>query len=112
MFPAKLVVILTDAKLVMYESDSSVRMGAGEPPVLAAGQPFWSLMSYVFGAKVRVRGDMIDHSKPAVIIMNHRTRLDWLYFWNALYKMDPWLCTSEKITLKGVLKYLPGAGLV
>ncbi|KHJ82599.1 hypothetical protein OESDEN_17707, partial [Oesophagostomum dentatum] len=103
-------------------------MGAGEPPVLAAGQPLWvrlrgwtfcvftlisallgsiyiitpllplifinpkmwrkcmdrlvgiwvimpgSLMSYVFGARIRVRGDMIDHSKPAVIIMNHRSR--------------------------------------
>uniref|UniRef100_A0A158P9M1 PlsC domain-containing protein n=1 Tax=Angiostrongylus cantonensis TaxID=6313 RepID=A0A158P9M1_ANGCA len=68
-----------------------------------------ALMTYMFGAKVRVRGDMIDHSKPAVIIMNHRSRLDWLYFWNALFTMDPWLCTSEKITLKGVLKYLPGA---
>ncbi|CAJ0589515.1 unnamed protein product [Cylicocyclus nassatus] len=139
-------------------------MGAGEPPVLAAGQPLWvrlrgwsfcaftlisallgsiyiitpllplifinpkmwrkcmdrligiwvvmpgSLMSYVFGAKIHVRGDMIDHSKPAVMIMNHRSRLDWLYFWNALFKMDPWLCTSEKIVLKGILKYVPGAG--
>uniref|UniRef100_A0A1I7XHZ5 PlsC domain-containing protein n=1 Tax=Heterorhabditis bacteriophora TaxID=37862 RepID=A0A1I7XHZ5_HETBA len=37
-------------------------------------------------------------------------RLDWLFFWNALYKMDPWLCTSEKISLKGILKYIPGAG--
>lgn len=139
-------------------------MEVGEPPVVAAGQPFWvrirgwafcaftlisallgsiyvitpllpllfisprcwrkcmdrlvgvwvvmpsSLMTYIFGAKVHVRGDMIDHSKPAVIIMNHRSRLDWLYFWNALYVMDPWLCTSEKITLKAILKYLPGAG--
>ncbi|KJH52368.1 Acyltransferase [Dictyocaulus viviparus] len=70
-----------------------------------------SMMTYIFGAKVHVRGDRIDHSKPAIIIMNHRTRLDWLYFWNALYTMDPWLCTSEKITLKGILKYLPGAGV-
>ncbi|KAK6027818.1 Acyltransferase, partial [Ostertagia ostertagi] len=68
-----------------------------------------ALMTYIFGAKVRIRGDMIDHSKPALIIMNHRTRLDWLYFWNALFKMDPWLCTSEKIILKGILRLIPGA---
>ncbi|XGW07209.1 hypothetical protein V3C99_017043, partial [Haemonchus contortus] len=69
-----------------------------------------ALMTYVFGARVRIRGDMIDHSKPALIVMNHRTRLDWLYFWNALFKMDPWLCTSEKIILKGILRLIPGAG--
>lgn len=32
------------------------------------------LMAYAFGAKVKVRGDKIDHSKPALIIMNHRSR--------------------------------------
>ncbi|CAB3396996.1 unnamed protein product [Caenorhabditis bovis] len=69
-----------------------------------------ALMQYLFGAKVSVKGDMIDYTEPALIIMNHRTRLDWLFFWNALFKMDPWLCTTEKITLKGVLKYVPGAG--
>ncbi|WKY12903.1 hypothetical protein Q1695_004039 [Nippostrongylus brasiliensis] len=69
------------------------------------------LMSFFFGANVRVRGDMIDHSKPSLIIMNHRSSLDWLYFWDALFKMDPWLCTSEKIILKGILRFIPGAGL-
>lgn len=42
--------------------------------------------------------------------MNHRTRLDWLWFWMALYKMDPWLATTEKISLKSSLKCIPGAG--
>ncbi|PIO63264.1 hypothetical protein TELCIR_15143, partial [Teladorsagia circumcincta] len=42
---------------------------------------FWilmtaALMTYIFGAKVHIRGDKIDHSKPALIIMNHRTRID------------------------------------
>lgn len=37
-----------------------------------------ALMTYMFGAKVRVRGDMIDHSKPAVIIMNHRSRCTFI----------------------------------
>ncbi|KAH7730486.1 ACL-9 protein [Aphelenchoides avenae] len=76
---------------------------------------FWLVMpsgivEYLFGVDFTVTGDVIDHSKPSLIIMNHRTRLDWLFFWNALFRMDPWLLTSEKISLKGILKYLPGAG--
>ncbi|CAI5453008.1 unnamed protein product [Caenorhabditis angaria] len=69
-----------------------------------------ALMTYLFGASIKIRGDFIDHNEPGLIIMNHRTRLDWLFFWMALYKMDPWLCTTEKISLKGILKYVPGAG--
>uniref|UniRef100_A0A915C8H0 Phospholipid/glycerol acyltransferase domain-containing protein n=1 Tax=Parascaris univalens TaxID=6257 RepID=A0A915C8H0_PARUN len=68
------------------------------------------LIELVYGTKIRVTGTKIDHSEPALIIMNHRTCLDWLFFWNLLIRMDPWLLTSEKISLKGILKYLPGAG--
>lgn len=46
------------------------------------------------------------------MVLNHRTRLDWLFFWTALYKMDPWLLVSEKILLKASLKFLPGAGKI
>ncbi|CAJ0583293.1 unnamed protein product, partial [Mesorhabditis spiculigera] len=69
-----------------------------------------SLLEFVYGVKFRLVGDVIDRQKPALIIMNHRTRLDWLFLWNALYKMDPWLLTTEKITLKNGLKKIPGAG--
>uniref|UniRef100_A0AC35UDM3 PlsC domain-containing protein n=1 Tax=Rhabditophanes sp. KR3021 TaxID=114890 RepID=A0AC35UDM3_9BILA len=62
------------------------------------------------GVKFTVTGDLVDRHHPALIIMNHRTRMDWLYFWNALYRMDPLLLASEKIVLKWPLKYLPGAG--
>ncbi|UMM36063.1 hypothetical protein L5515_008391 [Caenorhabditis briggsae] len=76
---------------------------------------FWltfpcALIEWVFGVKFRVTGDLIDRDEPAILIMNHRTRLDWLFSWNALYKMDPWLLTSEKISLKAPLKMIPGAG--
>lgn len=67
-------------------------------------------MEYMFGVHIFVSGDVIDNSEPALIIMNHRTRLDWLFFWNALFRIDPWLLTTQKISLKGILKYLPGAG--
>ncbi|VDN18069.1 unnamed protein product [Gongylonema pulchrum] len=54
---------------------------------------------------------MINANEPALIIMNHRTRLDWMFFWNALYKMDPCLLTTEKIALKKQLEHIPGAGV-
>jgi lysocardiolipin and lysophospholipid acyltransferase len=76
---------------------------------------FWlsmpaGLMEYLFGIELVVKGVPIDHRKPALIIMNHRTRLDWLFFWNAIYRMDPMLLTTNKISLKGILRFLPGAG--
>ncbi|KAI6189723.1 Acl-9 [Aphelenchoides bicaudatus] len=76
---------------------------------------FWltmpsGLMEYLFGIELVVRGSPIRHKAPALIIMNHRTRLDWLFFWNALFRIDPMLLTSNKISLKGMLRFLPGAG--
>ncbi|TKR89343.1 hypothetical protein L596_013464 [Steinernema carpocapsae] len=76
---------------------------------------FWlilpsGLMELMFDVKLTVTGDKIEHSEPALMIMNHRTRLDWLFFWNCLFRMDPWLLISEKITLKGILRFVPGAG--
>lgn len=55
-------------------------------------------------------GQVVERHRPALIIMNHRTRLDWLFFWGALYRMDPELLTTEKISLKAILKYVPGVG--
>nr|CDJ83971.1 Phospholipid glycerol acyltransferase domain containing protein [Haemonchus contortus] len=69
-----------------------------------------SLVERVFGTAFHVTGDLILHDYPALIIMNHRTRLDWLFLWNVLYKMDPHLLTTEKISLKAPLKSIPGAG--
>ncbi|VDL82359.1 unnamed protein product [Nippostrongylus brasiliensis] len=37
-------------------------------------------------------------------------KLDWLFLFNVLYKIDPLLLTTEKISLKAPLKRIPGAG--
>uniref|UniRef100_A0A0N5B159 PlsC domain-containing protein n=1 Tax=Syphacia muris TaxID=451379 RepID=A0A0N5B159_9BILA len=76
---------------------------------------FWlilpsSIVEYIYGVQFTVTGDKIETDEPALFIMNHRTRLDWLFFWNALFRIDPWLLTTEKISLKGILKHLPGVG--
>ncbi|KAI1730172.1 acyltransferase domain-containing protein [Ditylenchus destructor] len=76
---------------------------------------FWMViplffLHFIFGVRVRVSGDTIDASAPAIIIMNHRTRLDWFYFWLALWRINPWLMTTNKIALKELLRHTPGAG--
>ncbi|PAV80641.1 hypothetical protein WR25_21523 [Diploscapter pachys] len=76
---------------------------------------FWMMIpigfiEFVFGVRIRVTGDLIDIDRPALIIMNHRTRLDWMYMWSALYQQNPWLITTNKISLKAQLRKLPGAG--
>uniref|UniRef100_A0A8R1I2S4 PlsC domain-containing protein n=1 Tax=Caenorhabditis japonica TaxID=281687 RepID=A0A8R1I2S4_CAEJA len=68
------------------------------------------ILEYVMGVRVRVSGDEIEFGQTALIVMNHRTRLDWMYMWSALYQINPWLITSNKISLKAQLKKLPGAG--
>ncbi|WKY12901.1 hypothetical protein Q1695_004038 [Nippostrongylus brasiliensis] len=69
-----------------------------------------ALLEKVFGVSFHVTGDLILRDKPALIILNHRTRLDWLFLFNVLYKIDPLLLTTEKISLKAPLKRIPGAG--
>jgi hypothetical protein len=68
-----------------------------------------ALLEYLFGVRCHVSGDRVLYNEPAIIIMNHRTRLDWMFLWSALYKMDPWLLTTEKISLKKALKKVIGA---
>lgn len=65
-------------------------------------------MEFLFGMKCIVTGDPIICEEPSLIIMNHRTRLDWLFLWSALFKIDPVLLTKEKIVLKSDLKRYPG----
>ncbi|CAJ0932387.1 unnamed protein product, partial [Mesorhabditis belari] len=68
------------------------------------------MIRLLFGVKTRVIGDKIEAEEMALYIMNHRTSLDWLFFWNALYQQDPRLTDSQKVILKSSEKYLPGGG--
>jgi lysocardiolipin and lysophospholipid acyltransferase len=63
----------------------------------------------LIGLNVVVVGDEMRANEPSIIIMNHRTRLDWLYFWCALARQPSGIMT-EKIMLKAPLKHIPGPG--
>lgn len=62
----------------------------------------------VFGAKVVVTGDGFVPGERSVIIMNHRTRMDWMFLWNCLLRYS--YLRLEKICLKSSLKSIPGFG--
>lgn len=72
--------------------------------------PIQTLVEHLFSLQLRITGDRVDSRLPSLIMMNHRTRLDWFFLWLALFRLDPWLITTEKISLKRVLKLIPGAG--
>lgn len=64
-----------------------------------------------FGVKMVVSGKDMDKWKsdePAIIIMNHRTRLDWMFFWAFMLRFGS--LRRLKIILKEQLKLVPGLG--
>ena len=62
------------------------------------------------GIKIVITGDEIRHGERNLLIMNHRTRLDWMYLWSVLVRQSG--VKTEKIILKAPLKFVPGAGMV
>jgi len=68
------------------------------------------MLEMLIGLDVTVTGDEMLANEPSIIIMNHRTRLDWMYFWCALARQPSGIMT-EKIILKAPLKHIPGPGL-
>lgn len=67
-----------------------------------------ALLELVFQVKVVITGDGFVPGERSVIIMNHRTRLDWMFLWCCLLRYS--YLRLEKICLKAVLKAVPGFG--
>lgn len=67
-----------------------------------------SLLELVFRVKVVITGDGFIPGERSVIIMNHRTRLDWMFLWCCLLRYS--YLRLEKICLKAALKGVPGFG--
>ncbi|XP_029793867.1 lysocardiolipin acyltransferase 1 isoform X2 [Suricata suricatta] len=67
-----------------------------------------ALLETVFGVKVIITGDAFVPGERSVIIMNHRTRMDWMFLWNCLMRYS--YLRLEKICLKASLKSVPGFG--
>lgn len=64
----------------------------------------------VFGVKIVIQGDVTKIKKycTSLIVMNHRTRLDWLFYFAVQARYSS--LRRFKISLKDELKHAPGAG--
>ena len=70
-----------------------------------------TLSEVMFGMKVHITTENFPSNlgnEKAIIIMNHRTRLDWMYYWSVILRQGK--LENEKIILKKELKHIPGAG--
>ncbi|XP_069350328.1 lysocardiolipin acyltransferase 1 isoform X1 [Eulemur rufifrons] len=67
-----------------------------------------ALLETMFGVKVVITGDAFVPGERSVIIMNHRTRMDWMFLWNCLMRYS--YLRLQKICLKASLKSVPGFG--
>eukprot|EP00118_Oscarella_pearsei_P005873 m.26969 g.26969 ORF g.26969 m.26969 type:complete len:368 (+) comp29611_c0_seq4:18-1121(+) len=65
-------------------------------------------LEIIYGMKVKVTGDQFPKDENCVIVMNHRTQMDWIVLWSYLSRRgEP---SFNKICLKNILKFIPGAG--
>ncbi|KAL7296346.1 hypothetical protein TKK_0010360 [Trichogramma kaykai] len=77
---------------------------------------YWELypvaLMGIFGPKVLVSGDRIVATEPAILIMNHRTEVDWMFWWCGTYQAClPRVAVHRlKFILKEPLKHIPGPG--
>jgi len=67
-----------------------------------------ALLQKVFRVKFYASGDGFNYMERTLIIMNHRTRVDWMLFWPLLFHCAR--LRKLKVLLKSDLKYIPGPG--
>ena len=64
----------------------------------------------LFRTKVKFFGDLPNPADCNLMIMNHRTRFDWLYLFS--YQVRFGSISRYTISLKNVLKFAPGVGML
>lgn len=70
---------------------------------------FQCLLEDLIGIKITVTGDdLTNDKKRSLIILNHRTRLDWMFIWMVHSRFG--ILEQLKIVLKAALKRIPGPG--
>ncbi|XP_011501073.1 PREDICTED: lysocardiolipin acyltransferase 1-like isoform X2 [Ceratosolen solmsi marchali] len=71
------------------------------------------LMKFL-GVKVIVSGDHILPNDSAILVMNHRTRVDWNFLWGAMYQacMPNVAAHKLKFILKDPIRHIPGPGWI
>ncbi|XP_075226211.1 lysocardiolipin acyltransferase 1-like isoform X2 [Lycorma delicatula] len=70
------------------------------------------LMEVLFGTKIIVSGDEILPGESSLLVMNHRTRLDWNFLWGAMFYASRRPSHRLKFVLKAPIRHTPGPGWV
>eukprot|EP00111_Clytia_hemisphaerica_P008649 TCONS_00025286-protein len=68
----------------------------------------WLQTELVHGVKFVMKGDKLDERDNVLIILNHRCRVDWMFYWMAVLRTGR--LHNEKIIMKNELKHIPGPG--
>ncbi|XP_014249729.1 lysocardiolipin acyltransferase 1-like isoform X3 [Cimex lectularius] len=71
-----------------------------------------ALMEILFGTEFVINGDAILPWDRSVLVMNHRTRLDWNFLWAALHYGTVIPAHRLKFVLKSPIRHAPGPGWV
>lgn len=68
----------------------------------------------LLGMKIVVSGDHISPDDSAILVMNHRTRVDWNFLWGAMYQAClPHVAAHKlKFILKDPIRHIPGPGWI
>ncbi|VVC25989.1 Acyltransferase, C-terminal domain,Phospholipid/glycerol acyltransferase [Cinara cedri] len=70
------------------------------------------LMRLLFNTRFIITGDRINPLDGALLIMNHRNRLDWNFLWAGMYYSAEPPAHKLKMILKSAIRHVPFAGWV
>lgn len=69
-------------------------------------------MRLLFDTRFIITGDHINPSDGALLLMNHRNRLDWNFLWAGMYYSAKPPAHKLKMVLKSAIRHVPFAGWV
>lgn len=67
-------------------------------------------MEVLFGTQIVVSGDRISSRECSLLVMNHRTRLDWNFLWGLMFYAAEPPSHRLKFVLKAPIRHTPGPG--
>ncbi|XP_068240667.1 lysocardiolipin acyltransferase 1-like [Palaemon carinicauda] len=71
-----------------------------------------ALMEVLYGVRFFMSGDVIRPGERSLLLLNHRNRLDWNFFWGALAHASSPPAHNCKIVLKSGIRKFPGLGWI
>ncbi|XP_076056545.1 lysocardiolipin acyltransferase 1-like [Oratosquilla oratoria] len=71
-----------------------------------------AILEILYGVRIRVTGDPLRSDETSILLLNHRNRLDWNFFWMLLGHGTLPPAHNCKFVLKSVISKFPGLGWI